>query len=113
MFKKESEFEQALIEYLSTGNISSPEHLQGLISNGDFPAKSKIWEYKPEIKTTEQLWDNFKAILERLNAQTLQYPLSVVEFNQVKQRLASKLAPLLMQENFYMALMGCRKLRLI
>ena len=90
MFKKESEFEQALIEYLSTGNISSPEHLQGLISNGDFPAKSKIWEYKPEIKTTEQLWDNFKAILERLNAQTLQYPLSVVEFNQVKQRLAEQ-----------------------
>ncbi|UXN34829.1 DEAD/DEAH box helicase family protein [Avibacterium paragallinarum] len=90
MFKKESEFEQALIEYLSTGNISSPEHLQGLISNGDFPVKSKIWEYKPEIKTTEQLWDNFKAILERLNAQTLQYPLSVVEFNQVKQRLAEQ-----------------------
>lgn len=27
----------------------------------------KQWEYKKEIKTTEQLWDNFKKILEQNN----------------------------------------------
>lgn len=44
----------------------------------------KQWEYKKEIKTTEQLWDNFKTILEQNNRARLEYPLSMTEFNQIK-----------------------------
>ena len=44
----------------------------------------KQWEYKEEIKTTEQLWDNFKIILEQNNQARLDNPLSITEFNQVK-----------------------------
>ena len=44
----------------------------------------KQWEYRKEIKTTEQLWDNFKNILEQNNRARLDNPLSVTEFNQVK-----------------------------
>lgn len=44
----------------------------------------KQWEYKEEIKTTEQLWDNFKTILEQNNQARLDNPLSITEFNQVK-----------------------------
>ncbi|MCY9763606.1 HsdR family type I site-specific deoxyribonuclease [Paenibacillus alvei] len=44
----------------------------------------KQWEYKKDIKTTEQLWDNFKMILEQNNRARLDEPLSVTEFNQVK-----------------------------
>lgn len=44
----------------------------------------KQWEYKEKIKTTDQLWDNFKHILEQNNRARLDYPLSITEFNQVK-----------------------------
>lgn len=44
----------------------------------------KQWEYKKNIKTTEQLWDNFKKILEQNNSARLEEPLSITEFNQVK-----------------------------
>ena len=44
----------------------------------------KQWEYKQEIKTTDQLWDNFKLILERNNQSRLSKTLSLTEFNQVK-----------------------------
>ncbi|WP_251717593.1 type I restriction endonuclease subunit R [Lactobacillus agrestimuris] len=45
----------------------------------------KQWEYRPDIKTTEALWDNFKNILENNNQDKLDQPLSKNEFNQVKQ----------------------------
>ncbi|TQS71921.1 type I restriction endonuclease subunit R [Ornithinibacillus gellani] len=44
----------------------------------------KQWEYKEDIKTTDQLWDNFKVILEQNNQARLDEPLSSSEFNQVK-----------------------------
>ncbi|UDM74393.1 type I restriction endonuclease subunit R [Vagococcus fluvialis] len=44
----------------------------------------KQWEYKKEIKTTEQLWNNFKHILEKNNQSRLTDKLSETEFNQVK-----------------------------
>ena len=44
----------------------------------------KQWEYKEDIKTTEQLWENFKVILEQNNQARLDEPLSSSEFNQVK-----------------------------
>ncbi len=44
----------------------------------------KQWDYKKDIKTTEQLWNNFKTILEQNNHARLDEPLSTTEFNQVK-----------------------------
>lgn len=49
----------------------------------------KQWEYKEEIKTTEQLWDNFRLILEQNNHARLDEPLSVTEFNQIKKIISS------------------------
>lgn len=69
--KSQSElaFEQEVIDYLTKiGGV-------------------KQWEYKNSIKTTEQLWDNFKTILEQNNAR-LDEPLSTTEFNQVKKIIA-------------------------
>ncbi|MBB1086632.1 type I restriction endonuclease subunit R [Limosilactobacillus fastidiosus] len=45
---------------------------------------SKQWEYLPQIKTADQLWANFKHILEQHNQDRLEQPLSSTEFNQVK-----------------------------
>lgn len=54
---------------------------------------SKQWEYRPEIKTTAQLWENFKQILERNNQDQLEKPLSDREFNQVKSIIGQKDTP--------------------
>ncbi len=81
----EYKFENELIEYLCTGSISSNDEYPFIGKEDTIPyIKKKLWKYEPDIKTTEQLWNNFKRILERLNRDTLEYPLSVVEFNQVK-----------------------------
>lgn len=53
----------------------------------------KQWEYKKEIKTTEQLWENFKIIIEQNNRARLDEPLSVTEFNQVKKIITSIESP--------------------
>ncbi|RSU11320.1 hypothetical protein CBF29_08420 [Vagococcus elongatus] len=45
---------------------------------------TKQWDYKKDITTTEQLWANFKAILEQNNYARLEEPLSETEFSQVK-----------------------------
>ncbi|MCI1581087.1 MAG: HsdR family type I site-specific deoxyribonuclease [Clostridium beijerinckii] len=95
----EDEFETELIQYITTGAITKPEHLEGLgefaiaENNGDYVVKSKLWTYEPEIKTTEQLWNNFKQILEKNNQNTLDHPLSVVEFNQVKKAISDIKTP--------------------
>lgn len=81
----ENIFEKELIEYLTSGIIT-----HGEFSNinepdaQDYVVKTKLWEYVEDIKTTDQLWANFKQILEQHNQNTLDHPLSVVEFNQVK-----------------------------
>lgn len=67
--KNELEFEKRLISYL--------ENLGG----------EKQWEYIEEIKTTDELWNNFKHILEQNNADVLLKPLSESEFNQVKNEI--------------------------
>ncbi|KGK87415.1 DEAD/DEAH box helicase [Desulfosporosinus sp. HMP52] len=96
---KEKEFETELIQYITSGTITKPEHLKG---SGDFVAKesqvnyvvkTKLWNYEPHIKTTAQLWDNFKAILEQHNQNTLDHPLSAVEFNQVKKIISDLRTP--------------------
>lgn len=53
----------------------------------------KQWEYKKEIKTTEQLWNNFKVILEQNNSARLDESLSVTEFNQVKKIITNIESP--------------------
>lgn len=53
----------------------------------------KQWEYKKDIKTTEQLWENFKVILEQNNYARLDNPLSVTEFNQVKKIITNIESP--------------------
>lgn len=69
--QSELSFEKEVIEYLT--NIGGV----------------KQWEYKKEMKTTAQLWDNFKAIIERNNQARLEYPLSGTEFSQVKKVISS------------------------
>lgn len=66
--KSQSElaFEQEVIDYLA--------HIGGV----------RQWKYLPNINTTEQLWENFKYILEQNNRGRLDAPLSTTEFNQVK-----------------------------
>ncbi|OTA25840.1 DEAD/DEAH box helicase [Alloscardovia macacae] len=56
-------------------------------------AGTKQWEYVPEIKTTEQLWDNFKRILEQNNRARLDRPLSHTEFSQVKKAITDIRTP--------------------
>lgn len=98
----ESEFENELIQYICSGIISKPQHLEGIgefvvnEESNDYVVKNvkkKLWEYKPEIKITEQLWNNFKEILEQHNQNTLEHPLSVVEFNQVKKIISDIKTP--------------------
>lgn len=69
-------FEDELIDYL--------QHLGG----------TKQWEYRPGIKTIPQLWDNFRTILERNNADKLQgKPLSDQEFAQVQKEICALTSP--------------------
>lgn len=69
--QSELNFEQEVIDYLAKiGGV-------------------KQWEYKREIKTTEQLWHNFKLILEQNNQARLNQPLSITEFNQVKKIISN------------------------
>jgi type I restriction enzyme R subunit len=95
----ENQFETELIQYLTSGTIIEQEHPEGIgnfvakESSVDYIVKTKLWKYEPNIKTTEQLWDNFKAILEQHNQNTLEYPLSVVEFNQVKKIISDIQTP--------------------
>ena len=51
------------------------------------------WKYEPGIKTTEQLWDNFAAILYTLNQDKLDAPLSPTEFAQVKKEISCLVTP--------------------
>ncbi|SMB80093.1 type I restriction enzyme, R subunit [Pasteurella testudinis DSM 23072] len=80
----ERQFETELIQYLSHGVIRHPENANTVAEPQAEYFTTKRWRYHPEIKTTEDLWQNFKKILEQHNQNTLEHPLSVVEFNQVK-----------------------------
>ncbi|NRW80119.1 hypothetical protein DFH63_004910 [Clostridium beijerinckii] len=76
---REDKFETELIQYITTGAITKSEHLEGLgefaiaENNVDYVVKSKLWTYEPEIKSTEQLWNNFKKYLKR----TIKIPLII------------------------------------
>ncbi|AKA70474.1 type I restriction endonuclease subunit R [Clostridium scatologenes] len=95
----EEQFETELIQYITSGTITKPEHLEGISDfmvsekSADYVVKTKLWKYEPKIKTTEKLWDNFKDIIERHNQNTLDHPLSTVEFNQVKKIISDIQTP--------------------
>lgn len=85
----ELEFENKLIEQLSTGivtNVAKSNQIGDTIdAYGNMKVyKSKLWKYEPTIKTTEALWDNFRKILYQLNQNQLTQPLSDTEFKQVQ-----------------------------
>lgn len=85
-------FETELINYLSSGTLTNPNELDAIINKGGV-IKTRLWQYEPNIKTTDDLWANFKAILERLNQTTLGNPLSVNEFAQVKKIISGLSTP--------------------
>lgn len=90
-------FETELIQYLTSGTIINPEFVDGIpefsFNSSDRVIKTKLWKYEPSIKTTEQLWNNFKIILEQHNQNVLERPLSVTEFNQVKKIISDLKTP--------------------
>lgn len=89
---KEMMFENELIRYLSGENTIDMN--QDIIrETGSYIVKTKLWKYEPHIKTTEALWENFKKILEQHNQSTLEHPLSIVEFNQVKKIISDLHTP--------------------
>lgn len=95
----ENQFETELIQYITSGTITKPDHLAGINdfmaneSPTNYVVKTKQWKYEPKIKTTDDLWINFKHILEQHNQSTLDHPLSVVEFNQVKKIISDIQTP--------------------
>lgn len=95
----ENQFETELIQYMTRGTIVNPDDLDdtklplGKETQGEYMKRTKSWSYEPEIRTTEQLWENFKRILEQHNQNTLDYPLSHVEFNQVKKIISDIQSP--------------------
>jgi type I restriction enzyme R subunit len=93
----ENQFENDLIEFLTTGTISQadPSHKpdRWREDKKDYVVKTKLWEYRPEIRSTEALWANFKNILEHLNQAVLKEPLSQLEFGQVKKIISDLATP--------------------
>lgn len=93
----ENKFEEALIGYLCSRSMSRDQVLGTLQGHAhkasNYLSTAKFWSYEPRIKTTEQLWTNFKAILERHNQNTLDHPLSAVEFSQVKNTISNLSTP--------------------
>lgn len=81
----EAQFEKDLIEKLTTGEVSP--FTPGTEVDFSKVFRSKLWEYRPELKTTSHLEQNFKEILERNNQETLDGPLSPTEFQQVMDQI--------------------------
>lgn len=92
----EGQFETEFIQYICNGTVSRAADFEwGSVKENplDYVAKTKLWKYEPSIKTTEQLWGNFKQILEQHNQNTLDHSLSTVEFNQVKKIISDIQTP--------------------
>lgn len=106
MFKTELDFENALIQSLSTGDVTPPSNDPCFISEEkkDYTTtifKSKLWKYEKNIHTTEELWQNFKNILEKRNFSSLKRPLTENEFDQVKSIITSLYNPYLAGQFLY------------
>lgn len=99
----ELEFEQQLVEQLSTGSITLTQDIgeRPVPYGGRSVYKSKLWKYEPHIKTTEALWDNFRRILYQLNQDKLDKPLSDTEFKQVQKVINALYTPYLAGQFLY------------
>ena len=99
----ELEFEQQLVEQLSTGSITLTQDIgeEPVSYGGRSVYKSKLWKYEPHIKTTEALWDNFRRILYQLNQDKLDKPLSDTEFKQVQKVINELYTPYLAGQFLY------------
>ena len=92
MSMTENQFENKLIEYITSGTITSPD--MGLSTKpANYVMKTKLWQYVPAIKNTDSLWQNFKKILEQHNQHVLDQPLSLIEFGQVKRIITELRTP--------------------
>lgn len=92
----ENQFETELIQFITTGTITQPSKNAGfdiIETPSDYVYKTKLWKYEPQIKSTEDLWENFKGILEQHNQSTLNTPLSESEFRQVKKIISDLKTP--------------------
>ncbi|HLQ40991.1 MAG TPA: type I restriction endonuclease subunit R, partial [Tetragenococcus sp.] len=90
----ELQFEHDLIQYLTTGTITAINRNDSLREDpSDYIYRTKLWEHEPKIKTTQQLWSNFKLILEKHNQNTLEHSLSNTEFSQVKKIISDLKTP--------------------
>ena len=98
---QERDFEMDLIYYLSNHAKDKYGSFEVLQSEFTYGLKPRLWNYEPEIKTTEQLWDNFKKILERHNQDSLERALSETEFNQVKKIISDLHTPYLAGQFLY------------
>ena len=109
----ELEFENKLIEQLSTGIVTNTDNTNQICDSTDAYGnmkiyKSKLWKYEPTIKTTEALWENFRKILYQLNQNQLTQPLSDTEFKQV-QKVINELYTPYQAGQSYMVSMGYPK----
>ncbi|QZE12647.1 type I restriction endonuclease subunit R [Mycoplasma sp. Ms02] len=73
--KKETDFEKDVIRYLE--NLSGTEQ----------------WKYEPDIKTTEDLWQNFRRIVDQNNIGRIGRNLSDDEFKRVKDNITNIKTP--------------------
>lgn len=83
-FTSEQRFENQLIDRLSSRSLATPIELQNGKMNDGSVLRVRNWEYRPDIKTEEDLWENFKKITEMHNQDKLDQPLTTNEFNQIK-----------------------------
>lgn len=89
---RELVFETKLIEYLTTGRVVENNEVEEDII--EFLPSQKKWTYRPDIHTTDALWQNFKEILEQHNQSELGYrPMTVTEFAQVKKVISDLHTP--------------------
>lgn len=85
----EAQFEKALIDSLCHGPIVT--HTS---NHQSFPIlRTRNWDYEPSIKTTAQLWENFRRILYQHNQDKLDGPLSDAEFSQVRAEISNLTTP--------------------
>lgn len=54
---------------------------------------TKQWIYRSDIKTTDQLWENFRVIVKNLNQDVLDKDLSETEFSQLKKVISNLATP--------------------
>lgn len=90
----EEQFENNLIEALTHGELTLPDDRPFDAPNERSRVyRTRLWKYESQIKTTQQLWDNFKRILEDHNQDRLDQPLSANEFNQIKREISNLATP--------------------